>query len=122
MVRLLLESLALSYRHTLEQVQSVTGVRVERLHVVGGGSRNDLLNRLTAGATGLPVIAGPVEATGLGNVLLQALGSGELRNMGELRDVVARSSRTTTCEPGDSASWAERYDAFRRILPGESAS
>lgn len=90
-VRAALESLALQYRRTLREVEAVAGRSVRRLHVVGGGSRNALLNRLTASACGLPVHAGPAEATALGNALVQALTVGALPDVAAARALVARS-------------------------------
>lgn len=90
-VRCCLESLALKYRDVLDRLAAVTGVPIEVVHVVGGGSRNRLLNQLTADATGLPVVAGPVEATALGNVLVQARAAGELGSLADLRAVVRES-------------------------------
>ena len=77
-VRCALESLALSYRQTLGQIEALTGRTIRRLHIVGGGSRNALLNRFAADATGRDVLAGPVEATAIGNLLLQAAALGHL--------------------------------------------
>lgn len=99
-VRCTLESLARVYRRRVEEIQSMTGQRLERLHVVGGGSRLSLLNRLTAEALGIPVIAGPVEATSLGNILLQAKATGELDGLDAMREVVRHSVELETFEPG----------------------
>jgi rhamnulokinase len=71
----------------------------KRLHIIGGGSQNDLLNQYTADALGIPVWAGPVEATAMGNILVQAMASGEIANMGELREVVRRSVTPKVFEP-----------------------
>ncbi|HMO65999.1 MAG TPA: FGGY-family carbohydrate kinase, partial [Verrucomicrobiota bacterium] len=90
-VRCALESLALQYRRTLREAEAVTGRTVRRLHLVGGGSRNALLNRLTAAACGVPVHAGPAEATALGNALVQALTAGALPDVAAARELVARS-------------------------------
>ncbi|MCA9056438.1 MAG: rhamnulokinase, partial [Planctomycetaceae bacterium] len=95
-VRCALESLALKYRQVLEGIESLTGERVEVIHVVGGGSKNDLLNQFTANACARPVVAGPTEATALGNVLLQARAAGDIGTLGEIRDVVRASSELTT--------------------------
>ena len=88
-VRGCLEGLALAYRRTLRELEAVLGARFAVIHVVGGGSRNALLNQLTADATGRPVIAGPSEATALGNVLIQAMGDGRVRDRFELRRIAA---------------------------------
>ncbi len=91
MVRLILESLAARYREVLENLEALTGRRINRIHIVGGGSRNELLNQLVANATGRTVIAGPAEATAAGNVLVQAIGAGIVSGVGEAREIVRRS-------------------------------
>ena len=98
-VRLILESLAESYRKTLRELETVTGEPVDVLHVVGGGSKNALLCRLTAERCGCRVVAGPAEATALGNLLLQARTLGDLPDGLTLRDVVRRSRPVETYEP-----------------------
>jgi len=89
--RVILESLAQRYREVLEGLENLTGKTVRTIHIVGGGSRNALLNRLVASATGRTVIAGPAEATAAGNILVQAAGAGEIANPSEARDIVRRS-------------------------------
>ncbi len=91
LVRCVLESLALRYRQVLGALEKVTGKRIEAIHIVGGGSRNALLNQFTADACQRPVIAGPVEATALGNVLFQAKSAGELASLSEIRSVIRAS-------------------------------
>jgi rhamnulokinase len=119
-VRCALESLALKYRHVLEGIESLTGERVEVIHVVGGGSKNDLLNQFTANACGRPVVAGPTEATALGNVLVQARAAGDIGTLSEIRDIVRASSELATFEPQHQDEWDEAYERFRR-LRGERA-
>jgi rhamnulokinase len=104
-IRCVLESLALLYRQTLGDLEQVSGRRLNRLHIVGGGSKNGLLNQLTADATGRQVLAGPVEATALGNVLVQALALGRLASGQELREVVRASCDPVAYEPHDRESW-----------------
>lgn len=89
--RVILESLAHRYRQVLEGLESLIGRKIRTIHIVGGGSRNRLLNRLVAQATGCNVIAGPVEATAAGNVLVQAIGAGEVRDLDHAREIVRRS-------------------------------
>ena len=91
MCRAILESLAQSYARVLRNLEELTGRRLNVIHIVGGGSRNELLNQMTADATGRTVIAGPVEATAAGNILVQAIGAGVLSSLEEARDVVRRS-------------------------------
>ncbi len=100
-MRSILTSLAAAYSRTLRQAAELAGTRIERVHIVGGGSRNALLCQLTADRCGLPVHAGPVEATALGNVLIQARAAGLLRgSLEDLRALVARTHPTTTYLPG----------------------
>jgi rhamnulokinase len=99
-VRTILESLALTYAQTLRQLESLVGHKFEKLHIVGGGSRSHLLNHLAANATGLTVVTGPVEATAIGNILIQALALGYLESPGHLRRIVENSFPTQTFLPG----------------------
>ena len=112
MIRCALESLALKYRDVLEQIESLTGETSEVIHVVGGGSQNGLLNQFTADACGRPVIAGPVEATVLGNVLVQARADGALDSLGDIREVVANSTRPDTFTPSNPSAWDRARERF----------
>jgi rhamnulokinase len=115
--RCVFESLALKYRTAVEQARELSGRPVGVVHVVGGGARNALLCRLTADATGLPLLAGPVEATALGNVMVQAHASGRVGSLEEIRAVVRGSVETRTHEPvGDADRWAESAERFSGIL------
>jgi rhamnulokinase len=116
-IRCCLDSLALKYRYVLEQLEMLTGRRIKVLHVVGGGSQNALLNQFTADAINRPVLAGPVEATALGNVMVQALGLGIVNSLAQIREVVRQSVAVTTYEPNEPARWDEPYERFRRLLP-----
>jgi len=91
MSRLILESLAATYRKVLENLETLAGRRINRIHILGGGSRNGLLNQQAANATGRTVIAGPAEATAAGNVLAQAVGAGIVAGVAEAREIVRRS-------------------------------
>jgi rhamnulokinase len=113
--RCVLESLALKYRMVLGWLEQLTGERVEVIHVVGGGSRNAVLNQFTADACGVPVIAGPVESTALGNVLVQAMGAGEIGSLSELREVVRRSESLVEYVPRNTAAWNEVWSRFERV-------
>ena len=113
--RCILESLALLYRVTLEEIESVTGRAIRRLHIVGGGSQSELLNQFAANAVQREVIAGPVEATAIGNVLLQSIALGQLSSIGELRAVVRRSFPVKTYQPKDTACWQTAYDRFLQL-------
>ena len=100
MTRCILDSLAAAYARTVRQAAVISGRPVDVIHVVGGGSQNELLCRLTAIAAGTPVIAGPVEATALGNVLVQARAIGAIEGtLEDLRAIVAASTELTRYEP-----------------------
>ncbi len=111
-VRCALESLALCYRWVLERLETLTGHRAEVIHIVGGGSQNALLNQFTADACDRPVLAGPVEATAIGNVLTQALGLGILGSLAEAREVVRRSFEVRTFTPRQPDAWHAPYERF----------
>ena len=114
-IRSILVSLACKYRLVLEQLQLVTGRRVDVVHVVGGGVRNTLLCQLTADLLGLPVLAGPEEATALGNLLMQARAWGEVSSLDEMRGLVARSVNVDRYEPAQGASANETYERFLSV-------
>ncbi len=116
LVRIVLESLALKYRWTLERLEELLGYRLDTLHIVGGGSRNLLLNQFTADAIGRPVIAGPVEATAIGNVLMQLLALGHIASLGEGREVVRRSFEMATYLPGAMAPWDTAYGRYLDLI------
>jgi rhamnulokinase len=99
LVRCVLLSLATKYREAINGISGIMPEKPKRLHIIGGGSQNDLLNQYTADALGIPVWAGPVEATAMGNILVQAMASGEIADMGELREVVRRSVTPKVFEP-----------------------
>lgn len=108
-VRCCLESLALRYRWTKEKLTALTGKQIKVIHIVGGGCQNRLLNQFTADATGCEVLAGPVEATALGNVLTQAMGLGLVSSLEQLRSVVKASSTVERWQPRDAAAWNAPY-------------
>jgi rhamnulokinase len=115
-VRCILESLALKHRQTIELLSAATDIVPPEIHIVGGGARNELLCRWTADATRLPVLAGPDEATVIGNLVVQALALGELGSLGDAREVVRASFSPVLYEPRDSAAWDDAYAEFGRIL------
>ncbi len=115
-VRCIYESLVLKYRYVLELLTSVSGQTVEYLHIIGGGSRNVLLNQLTADGTGCCVIAGPTEATAIGNALVQLISLGELSDIGQARTLLSRSAGAQEYQPKNSASWDEPYGKYRSLL------
>jgi rhamnulokinase len=119
-VRCILESLALKYRLVLDQLRRISPLPINRIHVIGGGARNQLLCQFTADATGVPVIAGPVEATAIGNIMAQALSHGRVPSFDEMRDVIRRSFDVITYIPNRTPQWNEAYDRFCDILSASS--
>jgi rhamnulokinase len=115
-VRTILESLALKYRYVLEQLESLTDRTFTTIRVIGGGARNDALSRFTANATRRNVLAGPADATALGNIAMQMLASGCVGSLDEARDVLERSNAPVQFEPSASSSWDSRYDMFKDIM------
>ena len=113
-VRCILESLACASRLVLDQIEAVTDRKIEVVHVVGGGARNQLLCQLTADAAGRPVLAGPVEATSFGNVLVQAFGSHA--SLVELRELVRRSIGPQHYAPRNPEAWSDALDRFERVV------
>lgn len=113
--RTILESLALRYRQVLESLEGLLGRRLNVIHIVGGGSRNAVLNQFVADATGRTVAAGPGEATAIGNVLVQAIGAGDLSGLAEARDVVRRSFPVETFEPRPTADWDAAYRRYQAL-------
>ncbi len=113
--RTIFESLALKYRLVLDDLKGITGRPISTVHVIGGGSRNTLLCRFTAEAAGAPVMAGPAEATSLGNISLQAMALGVLKDIGEARAMIAGSFQPRRYEPGTGQTWTEALSRFRNI-------
>ncbi len=113
MIRVILESLAARYRQVLDVLEDLTGRPIEVLHIVGGGTQNELLNQLTADAAGRRVLAGPVEATVLGNVLMQAKADGRIQSLEEGRNWVARSFDVAEYLPREAAAW----ETFLKTFP-----
>lgn len=115
LVRCCLESLALTYARVLDQLESVLGRRFQVLHIVGGGSRNGLLNRMTADASGRTTVVGPAEATAAGNLLVQAMGCGEVAGPAAIREMVRASFETGTIEPRPDPAWERARERYARL-------
>jgi len=113
--RCILESLSLLYRQSLGELEQLTGRKINRLHIVGGGTRNDLLNQCAASATGRKVITGPVEATAAGNILIQAIAGGAVASLTEARAIVARSFPQNSYEPKEPSVWEAAYQRFTAL-------
>ena len=115
-VRCALESLALKYRWAVGILEEILGTTIKTIHVVGGGSKNAFLCQFTADACGIPVVAGPVEATAMGNVLIQAMGRGRISSLADLRAIVARSFPVTTYEPKNTQAWDDAAGRFAGLM------
>jgi len=115
MMRCLLESLAFTYRATVDQVEALKGISVPCLHVIGGGSQNRVLNQWTANALGRPVISGPVEGTTMGNLLVQLMALGEVADLAQIRQVVRQSCEMLTYEPQEVDAWQQAYARYREV-------
>jgi rhamnulokinase len=113
-VRAVLESLAFKYRFVLRNLENVIGKRIGQIHIIGGGAKNRLLNQLTADATGRKVLAGPVEATALGNVAIQILATGGAASLQEVRAIVDRSFPTEIFDPLDTDKWDQQAERFEQ--------
>ena len=117
-VRCILESLALGHARAISLLGEATGAAPAEVHVVGGGARNELLCGWTATAAELPVLAGPVEATVIGNLAVQAMALGELGSLDEARELVRDSFEPTVHEPEASSAWAEARGRFHDLTTG----
>ena len=115
--RVILESLALKYRFVKESLAQVTGKPIDRIYVVGGGSQNHLLNQFTADALNCTVVAGPVEAASIGNVIMQLFALGEVHSLTEGRALIRRSFETKIFQPENTGAWNDAYARFQTLLP-----
>lgn len=114
--RIVLESLALKYRFVLRNLARVAGQEVRKLHILGGGTKNTLLNQLTANATQLPVVTGPIEATAIGNIMMQAYGKGDCSSLREIRQCVKESFGLQAYQPQDAKAWDLQYQQLIKLL------
>jgi rhamnulokinase len=115
-LRVALEGIALKYRWVLERLEELIGKRLDPIHIIGGGTKNRLLNQFTANATGRPVVSGPVEATAIGNILMQAIGTKHLGTLADARQVVRASFEPEVYEPKDTGPWDEAYSRFQKVM------
>ncbi len=115
-VRCIFDSLAMCYRSTLDKMDEITGKKAPFINIVGGGTKEVPLCKLTANACGRPVYTGPVEATALGNIAVQAIANGEIKNTKEAREVIANSFEISCFEPEDTAMWDEGFEKFNKIV------
>jgi rhamnulokinase len=120
-VRCMLDSLALKYRWVIENIEQILGHRLEPLYILGGGAQNNLLNQNTANALNRRVVAGPVEATAVGNLAVQMMAAGQIPNREAARAIIAQSVETTIYEPTDSARWDEAYARLTALMAGDQS-
>ena len=113
MIRVILESLAFRYRSVMEAIEDITKEAVEVLHMVGGGIQNEMLCQLAANATGKKVIAGPIEATSAGNILMQAKATGQIKSLAELREIVRNSFELKEYLPQNTQLWDQQYEKIK---------
>jgi rhamnulokinase len=118
-LRAIFESLACKYRFVLGEIEDVTGAPIDTVHVIGGGANNEFLCRLTANITGRFVLAGPVEAAALGNLLVQLHAFGEVGSLAEMRELVRRSTGVRAYEPDGDERWAALYERFSTLVEKE---
>lgn len=114
--RCIYDSLVLKYKFTIKQIESVTGKQIEKLHIIGGGANNKIMSQLTADATGIPVFAGPTEATAIGNIMLQAKALGKVKSLNEIRKIVRNSFEVTEFKPLPKLNWEGAYNMFEKLL------
>lgn len=115
LVRCIFESLALRYRQVLDNLRSLSPRPIDALHVIGGGSRNEMLNQWTANAVGVPVVAGPSEATGIGNIMIQALAAGAAKDITSMRQLISRSIPLKSYLPEGAEGWDAAYLHFKQV-------
>lgn len=113
--RCIYDSLVLKYKFTIKQIESVTGIKIEKLHIIGGGAHNKIMNQLTADAIGIPVFAGPTEATAIGNVMMQAKAIGAVNSLSEIREVVRNSFEVTEYKSSPKLDWDAAYTKFEKL-------
>lgn len=113
--RCVFDSLALKYRAVIDSLKVISDKKIEKIHVIGGGSQNELLCQFTANATGLPVVAGPAEGTAIGNIMVQAMGLGHVKSLAEIRQTIKNSFEFKSYQPKNFEAWDKAYDKFKKI-------
>jgi len=116
MIRVILESLAFNYRWVLEKIEEITGKDIDVLHIIGGGIQNELLCQFTADSIGRKVIAGPIEATASGNIVMQAVATGQIKSVRQAREIVKNSFELTEYIPSQTPLWNKEYGKIKKIF------
>ena len=115
-IRCIYESLALKYRYTFDGIKECTGKDYDRIHVMGGGTKDKLLLQMTAQSCNVNVYGGPIEATALGNVAIQLMSTGAIKDIKEARKIIAKGENLKLYEPKDNADWEKAYEDFKNII------
>lgn len=118
-LRCALDSIAMKFRHVLGMCEELIGRRIEVIHIVGGGTKNRLLCQAAADACGRLVLAGPVEATALGNIMMQAVAAGEIGSIGEAREIIRQSFPLDEYRPQNTAAWDEAFPRFLKVAESQ---
>jgi len=113
--RCIYDSLVLKYKYTIKQIESISGKKIEKLHIIGGGANNKMMNQLTANAIGIPVYAGPTEATAIGNLMIQAKAMGKVNSLREIREVIRNSFVVTEYKSAPKLDWDAAYVRFEKL-------
>jgi rhamnulokinase len=113
--RCIYDSLVLKYKFTIKQIESVTGKKIGKLHIIGGGANNQMVNQLTADAIGIPVFAGPTEATAVGNIMMQAKAIGVVNSLSEIREIIRNSFDVNEYSPSPKLDWDAAYKRFEKL-------
>ena len=115
-IRCIFDSLALKYKHILNSINELQGVRAQHIHIVGGGTKEDVLCQYTADACGIPVYAGPIEATSIGNIAVQMMAQKEISNLSEAREIISNSFEVACYDPKDTDFWDEAYAKYKKLF------
>ena len=122
LVRTIYESLALKYRYVLEQLEALSGRLLPTIHVIGGGSQSRLLNQITANICGRPVVAGPTEATAIGNLVAQMISLGEIDSIAGARRLISDCFPCEVFQPANTEEWDSSYKEFKAMLLSQGKS
>ncbi len=114
-VRTVLEAIAMKYRLTIALLEEIASKRIKTIHIIGPGSTNDLLNQITADACGRPVVAGPVDTSAIGNIVVQAIAMGRIKSIDHARSIVRASFECKRYEPGDTKAWDAAFDRYQSV-------